>query len=89
MTMRVIGFRPPDERWTKMRHIWMVCKEVNMEPPDEVYEFFNWEEPDPQGVEVDVPHSSYTNAAVLSEGLEINVESIPQGVKTLRFSVSY
>lgn len=87
--MRVVGFRPPDERWTKMRLIWMMCKEANVEPPDEVQEFFDWTEPDPQGVEVDVPHSEFENGAALSHGLEVHIESIPQGVTILRFRVSY
>jgi hypothetical protein len=89
MSMRVTGFRPPDDKWRQMYRIWKACTEANIEPPDEVQEFFNWSEPDPQGVEVDVPHSEYTNEAVLSHGLEVDVQQIPNGVRVLRFRVSY
>lgn len=89
MSMRVVGFRPPDDRWNQMYAIWKACIDANVEPPDEVQEFFNWSTPDPQGVEVDVPYSEYSNEAVLSHGLEVHVEAIPQGVKVLRFRVSY
>jgi hypothetical protein len=56
ISMHVVGFRPPDEKFNKMKAIWDACKSANVEVPKEVGEFFNWENEnvDANGVRVDL-----------------------------------
>ncbi len=45
--VRVIEF--PDERWSQMYQIWINCRKAQVEPPDEVVQFFNYKDPNPEG----------------------------------------
>jgi len=54
MHTHVIGFRPPDAKWKKMKEVHDACIAANVEIPEEVDEFFNWEPPDPRGVKVEL-----------------------------------
>lgn len=89
MSMRVVGFRPPDEKWRKMYAVWKACVEAGIEPPDEAHEFFGWSDPEPEGVEVDVPYSESENGASASCNVDVDVNLIPKGVRVLRFRISF
>lgn len=83
MSAHVIGFKPPDEKFKKMKAIWDQCNELDIEIPDEVYDYFNGEEPDEAGVEVNIKTTDWSDEN--RQGYEINVDDIPNGVKTIRF----
>jgi len=57
MSTHVVGFRPPDEKWKKMKAVWDACEAAGAKIPDEVSDFFDGEEPDARGVEVDLEES--------------------------------
>lgn len=88
MMTKVTGFRPPDEEWKKMKAIWDSCKAGNVEPPELVQEFFNWCDPDPNGIDVELPVTEW-NDGESSEGLELKVKDIPKNVTVIRFSNSW
>ena len=89
MSTSVKGFRPPDEEWKKMKAIWDACKAAgNVEPPEPVQEFFNWHEPDPNGIDVHLRVTKWNNNEC-SEGLELKVEDIPKNVTVIRFYNSW
>lgn len=83
MSMYVKGFVPPDERWQKMRDVFAACAAAGIDTPAEVARFFDGQQPDPVGQEVDVPHRGWQDE--YRQGLEIRVEDIPPNVKVIRF----
>jgi hypothetical protein len=89
MSTHVCGFRPPDEKWRKMKAAWDSCTQAGVDPPTEVLEFFNHEEPDPNGVEVDLGDAKSDYSADSSSGFEIDLSLIPKDVTIIRFCNSW
>ena len=58
MSTSIVGFRPPDEKWRKMKKVWDSCSTAGIEPPEEVSKFFEWEPPDDAGVEINLEGTS-------------------------------
>ena len=87
MGIHVKGFKPPDERWEEMKQVYDSCKKAEIEVPEEVNDFFNGEEPDEAGVEVNIKTSEYTEEMV--EGFDVNIKDIPDDVQILRFYYVY
>jgi hypothetical protein len=83
MSTHVKGFVPPDERWQQMKTVRDACTAAGIELPAEVERFFDGQEPDPAGQEVDVPHRGWQDE--YRQGLEIRVADIPPNVKVIRF----
>lgn len=87
MSTFVYGFKPPDEKWARMKQIYEACEKEDIEIPDKVDDYFNGNEPDPAGVRVDIPAEGWRDEN--SEGIEIEVEKIPKDVKIIRFVNSW
>ncbi len=87
MSTRVIGFTPPDETWRKMKAIWDSCKDAGVPIPLQVIDFFNDEEPNPNGVKVKLPVTEWKDDS--SEGFELKVSDIPPHVHVIRFYNSW
>lgn len=91
MSSHVVGFRPPDEKRKKMYEVWKTCSIAGIEPPDEVSEFFDYEDPDVLGVEVDLIKKAlvteWSNNG--SRGFEIHVDDIPENITVIRFFNSW
>lgn len=87
--MRIKGFKPADEKWQKMKAIWDACLAVGIDPPKEVYAFFEYASPDRAGVLVseDVLRNSGAVEKHREEGemgYVIDVTKLPAGVTTVR-----
>ena len=55
MSMHVVGFKPADEQWKKMKAAWDACKTAGVDPPQTVTEYFDGNDPgDAPGMEVDI-----------------------------------
>lgn len=94
MSTHVKGIIPPDETWLKMKVIYDNCIDADIEVPDKVMEFFDYEEPDNSGVVIDLSTKQYSNICRewsddMSSGYELDVKDIPEGVRTLRFYNSW
>lgn len=87
MSTHVIGFRPPDERWRQMKAVWDTATLAGVEIPDEVVRFFGDEEPDPAGLEIELPLAEWGDDS--REGYELQVADIPDGVTVIRFYNSW
>lgn len=83
MSTHVAGFIPPDETWQKMKAAWGACCTAGVPVPDEVCDFFAGEDPDPSGVETDLPVRSWREG--MRQGFELDVADIPPHVKVIRF----
>lgn len=88
MSTHVIGFKPPDEKWQQMKDVWDSCEMAEVAPPEEVSEFFDWDNPDERGVEVDLKAEEWADDSCRS-GYEICLDDIPEGVKYIRFYNSW
>lgn len=91
MSTHVVGFRPADEQWRKMKAVWDACVAADTPVPREVEMFFGGQAPDAAGIEVD-----FYELRLLREwsddsrrGYELDVERIPPGVTRLRFYNSW
>lgn len=90
MSTHIVGFRPPDENYFKMKAVWDACAAAGVLVPDEVDIYFDGTEPDPVGMEVDL--SSIVEEWAdrdYREGLQFDVEKIPSGVRYIRFYNSW
>jgi len=87
MSTHAIGYAPPDDKWRKMKAIYDACTIAESEIPDYVKQFFGYEEPDNRGVEVEIPHAKWKDG--MREGIEIELDKIPDHVKVIRFFNSW
>ncbi len=87
MSTHVIGFAPPDEQWEKMKAVWDACRLAKVPVPPDVEKFFNYEAPDDEGVKIELPIREWRDDS--AQGFEIDVDSIPKHVKTIRFFNSW
>ena len=91
MSMSVVGFLPPDEQWLKMKAAYDACKAIGVEPPEEVEDFFNGEDPgDAPGKEVQLEGNGAKEwRSDGSEGFEVELARLPKSVKFVRFYCSW
>lgn len=89
MDTHVVGFRPPDKEWLKMKAVYDACTAAKIEIPEVVDDFFGNEEPDPVGVEVDIDSCVSEYNAECRDGYEIHIDKIPKGVSIIRVYNSY
>lgn len=91
METRVVGIKPPDEKWKAMKKVWDACSEAGVEPPVEVLEFFGDEDPDDAGVVVGLGDHSCVKEyrAEMQQGFEIVIDALPKDVKIIRFYNSW
>lgn len=87
MGTSVVGIRPPDEKWRKMKAIYDACTAAGIEVPQEVDNFFDGGAPDAAGVVVDVSAERW--ASDDAEGLEVDVTALPKDVTRIRFYNSW
>ncbi len=94
MSTHVVGFKPPDDKWRKMKGIWDSCEEAGINPPKDVNDYFGGEAPGPAGVEVDEDALIECGAVKehdgdMEDGYEIDVTKLPKDVKIIRVYNSY
>jgi hypothetical protein len=92
MRTHVIGIKPHDEKWKKMKAIWDNCEEMGITVPTEVSYYFNWESPDEQGVVLQLQQmpgvvEKFSNE--YSSGFVVNVDKLPEDIKQIRFTNSW
>lgn len=94
MSTHVVGFKPPDEKWKKMKAIHDACKAAGVSRPDEVIDFFDGGEPEDCGVEASQGDLLRCGALVPfksddHEGFTLHVDKLPADVKIVRFVNSW
>ena len=87
MSTNVLGFKPTDDKWRKMKAVWDACMEANVRVPDNVGEFFEHVGPDPSGVEVELEDHDCCRGyrGNCKNGFEIDVKKLPKDVTIIRF----
>jgi len=90
MSTYVVGFKPPDDKWNKMKEIWETCEGADVSIPDEVFDFFEYEEPgDKPVMEVKLGDACKEWGNESSKGYEVDVSKLPKDVKFIRFVNSW
>lgn len=91
MSTHVVGFKPPDDKFKKMKAAWDACRAAGIEPPEEVYDFFGGESPDANGVVVEIEKHACCSkwSEDMQDGYEIDVSKLPKDVKIVRFYNSW
>lgn len=90
----VYGIRPPDEKWRQMKAVWDACAAAGVSVPDDVEDFFDGEEPDAAGVVIDLEKVGAARiwkpgGNSMREGVEVNLERLPEDITLIRFVNSY
>ncbi len=93
MSTHVIGFRPPDETWQRMKAVYDACMSAGVPVPSEVMSFFDGDRPDPAGVEVRLEGTDAVREFVdgdrSEQGFEVLVDRLPRGLNVIRFYTSW
>ena len=90
MSTHVIGFKPADEKWLKMKAVHDACTSAGLPVPDEVTRFFDWRKPDEAGVEVKeaaLPLTEWCDG--YRNGYELDVTKLDPDIKIIRFFNSW
>lgn len=95
MSTHVVAFKPPGEKWQQMKAVWDACRAAGVEVPDEVERYFEYDGPDPVGVEV--KRADLINSGALydwndgphASGYEVDVTKLPKDVTVIRFYNSW
>lgn len=83
MSMHVQGMEDMDEKGKAMKFIWDKCNELDIEPPDEVQEYFDYEYPEEGKTSVEIPHKAISTKS--RQGYEIELSNLPKEVTHIQF----
>ena len=85
MSTSAVGFKPADEKWNSMKAVWEACEKAGTAIPEEVEDYFEGEPPeDKPGMEVDLGDSCQEWQGESSDGYEIDITKLPEGVRFIR-----
>ena len=90
MNTHVVGFKPPDDKWKKMKAVYDACKLAGINPPGDVSDYFQGA-PDDRGVEVEIEKQPCTKeySDDMRQGFEVDIKKLPPDVTIIRFYNSY
>jgi hypothetical protein len=89
MSTHIYGFRPPDEEWKKKKEAFDACQRAGVDPPEDLWHFFNNEDPDDAGVQVDIKDAVEEYHDSSSMGFQVDLEKLPKGIRYVRFVNSW
>jgi hypothetical protein len=89
MSTSVIGFRPPDQKWMKMKAAWDACVDAGIPIPKDIDTFFGYEEPDKEGVRVDLGDALKEWSQDSTMYRDVDISKLPKDVTIIRFSNSW
>lgn len=84
----MIGFRPPDEKWKKMKAVYDACQVAGIETPKEIDLFFGYDVPSDDGVTVDIKSAAEYQRDDDSECIKVDIRKLPKDVNILIFKLS-
>ena len=91
MSTHVVGIVPADEKYNLMREIWELCTKAGISAPDDVYDFFQDEEPDEKGVQIDIKRSDAVESwsEEGASGFQVDITKLPENIRFVRFYNSW
>lgn len=89
MVSYIQGLKPKTEEYEKKLQIYKLCKEINIDPPREIEEFFNGEVCE-VGIIAELPAGTLVEYEDdCREYFEVDLTKIPKDVTKIRFVNSY
>ena len=83
ISLYVVGLRPVDDKWRKMKAAWDACSEAGFDAPEIVKKFFDYVYPkDENAIEVKIDIEKYS--AAYRHGYEIDLSTLPDDVTKIR-----
>ncbi|MCK5603602.1 hypothetical protein KAR91_17080 [Candidatus Pacearchaeota archaeon] len=90
MSAHIIGFIPAGDQFKRMKEIWDKCTYANIEPPGAVLAFFDHTHPgDKPGLEVEIQSLASEHVGLGQSGYELELSTLPENVKFIRFYNSW
>ena len=90
MSTHVVGFKPADDKWKKMKAVWDACNAANIDIPRDVAKFFDEQYPgDNPGMTVKIGLAVTKWSDGDSCGYEVDVTKLPKDVTVVRFFNSW
>lgn len=87
MSTHVVLLRSPkNETYQKNLKVFNACRDANISLPKEIEEYFPDEDPE-SPLEIKYKPREWANE--YAQGYEIDIDSLPEGVKTIRFYNSW
>jgi hypothetical protein len=96
------AIKPPNKKWREMKAVYDSCVKAGISIPDEVTDFFDGDEPNEKGVEIDLrcSQNQYTNDGDIHPSIsighgdstdywDVDLSKLPDGVKFIRFINHY
>ena len=87
VSYHVEGIRPPDEKYKKMAAAWKACDAVGIEPPEDVLDFFDGEEPDGKGLKVDISVAVTECGPEGMDYYDVDLSKLPKNITIVRFVI--
>jgi hypothetical protein len=90
MTTHIVGFRLPDDAWSKHLAVWRACERAGVPIPVRTLEFFDNEDPgDKPGKEISIDKAVTPLVIEGVEGFEVDIAELPEDVRIIRFYNSW
>ena len=91
MSTHVEAIGKPDAKFKKMLAVYRSCRTADIEPPNEVQEYFKWDEPRDEGFQMNAEQTEYCSEIneESRSGFCIELAKIPEGITHIRFWNSY
>lgn len=91
MSQIIVGFRAPDDTWRKYKEVYDACTHAGVTVPEEVEEFFNWDEPNELGIRENISNTEAVTPynAEMREGFDIELAKLPANITHIRVYNSY
>lgn len=96
MSSHVFGVRDLDGEFAKMMKVKLACDAAGVDFPQKIYDYFRPDHPgegedmlrrEMESIDIEVAVSEYTRDG--TDGFEVNLAKLPDGVKAIRFENSY
>lgn len=87
MSTHIVGFRPADDRWKKMKAAYEACETAGIPIPKDVDDFFGGDAPgDKPGMEVAIEKSPAVArwGDEYRQGYEIDIKKLPADIAVIR-----
>ena len=87
MSTHIVGFRPANDRWKKMKAVYETCAAAGIAVPEDVQRFFDYEPPgNKPGISVDIKNCEAVSQWVdeSKSGYEIDITKLPKDITIIR-----
>ena len=88
VTPYIRGIIEPDETFRKKFNAFQACKEAGIKIPEELWDYFDGDQPDPSGIVVPI-EASCDKGDWSHRILEVDLTTLRKDVSKIQFVISY